>query len=70
MRQAQDVDFIDLLTKDGKLPLSRSDIEALISEPLSFAGNALLQCQAVLAKISPLLSRQPEAASYKAGQIL
>jgi adenylosuccinate lyase len=69
MRQAQDVDFIDLLTKDGKLPLERSEIESLISEPLSFAGNALLQCQAVLSKIPPLLSRQPEAASYKAGPI-
>lgn len=69
MRQAQDLDFIDLLTKDGKLPLSRSDIEALISEPLTFTGNAVMQCQAVLAKISPLLARQPEAASYKAGPI-
>jgi adenylosuccinate lyase len=69
MRQAQDVDFIDLLTSDGKLPLSRSEIEALISDPLSFAGNAVLQCQAVLSKISPLLARQPEAASYKARPI-
>ncbi len=69
MRQAQDIDFIELLTKDGKLPLSRSEIEALISEPLSFAGNAVLQCQALLAKISPLLARQPEASSYKAGPI-
>jgi adenylosuccinate lyase len=69
MRQAQDVDFIEILTSDGKLPLERSEIEALISEPLSFAGNALLQCQAVLAKISPLLSSRPEAASYKAGPI-
>ena len=69
MRQAQDIDFIELLTKDGKLPLSRSEIEALISQPLSFAGNAIAQCQALLAKISPLLSRQPEAASYKAGPI-
>jgi len=69
MKQAQDVDFIDLLTSDGKLPLSRSEIEALISDPLSFAGNAVLQCQAVLSKISPLLVRQPEAASYKAGPI-
>jgi len=69
MRQAQDVDFIELLTKDGKLPLSRIEIEALISQPLTFAGNAVLQCQALLAKISPLLARQPEAASYKAGPI-
>jgi adenylosuccinate lyase len=69
MRQAQDLDFIELLTSDGKLPLERSEIESLISEPLSFAGNALLQCQAVLAKISPLLARQPEAASYKARPI-
>jgi adenylosuccinate lyase len=69
MRQAQDIDFIELLTKDGKLPLSRSEIEALMSEPLSFAGNATAQCQAVLSKISPLLARQPEAASYKAGPI-
>jgi adenylosuccinate lyase len=69
MRQAQDVDFIELLTKGGKLPLSRSDIEALISDPLTFTGNALTQGQAVLAKISPLLARQPEAASYKAGLI-
>ena len=69
MRQAQDVDFIELLTNDGNLPLSRSEIEALISDPLSFAGNAVLQCQAVLSKISPLLSGQPEAASYKARPI-
>jgi adenylosuccinate lyase len=69
MRQAQDVDFIELLTSDGKLPLERSEIEALILQPLSFAGNAVLQCQALLAKISPLLSGQPEAASYKAGPI-
>jgi adenylosuccinate lyase len=69
MRQAQDFDFIELLTKDGKLPLSRSEIEALISQPLSFAGNATAQSQAVLSKISPLLARQPEAASYKARPI-
>ena len=69
MRQAQDVDFIELLTKDGKLPLSQSEIEALISQPLSFAGNAIAQCQAVLAKISALLSGQTEASSYKARPI-
>ena len=49
--------------------LSRSEIEALISQPLSFAGNALTQCQALLAKISPLLARWPKAASYKARPI-
>jgi len=69
MRQAQEVDFVDLLTKDGKLSLSRSEIEALISQPLSFTGNTVIQCQALLAKISPLIARQPEAASYKAGPI-
>jgi len=69
MREAKDADFIDLLTRDGKLPLIRSEIEALISDPLSFAGNAMAQCQAVLAKISPLLARQPEASSYKGQQI-
>jgi adenylosuccinate lyase len=70
MRQAQDVDFIDLLIKDGKLPLSRNEIESLIFEPLSFAGNAVLQCQAVLAKITFLLAKWPQPSSYKAGQIL
>jgi len=69
MREAKDADFIDLLTRDGKLPLSRSEIEALISDPLSFAGNAMAQCQAVLAKISPLLARHPEVSSYKGQQI-
>ena len=69
IRQAQNVDFIELLTGDEKLPLNRNEIESLISQPLSLVGNAATQCDAVLAKISLLLANQPEASRYVAGEI-
>jgi len=69
MREGRGEDLIALLVEDGKMPLSKVELEALIADPLSFAGNSVAQCEAVLAKISPLLAQEPKASSYEAGQI-
>jgi adenylosuccinate lyase len=63
-RQGQSANLIAELANDNRLPLNEAELNNLISKPLDFAGLALEQCDAVLAKINAVTESHPAAASY------
>ncbi|HEX6148443.1 adenylosuccinate lyase [Nocardioides sp.] len=71
MRQGQAAnDVFDRLAADERLGLSRSDIDALVSDPISFTGAAVAQTQVVVRAVEQLVARHPHAAAYSPGAIL
>jgi adenylosuccinate lyase len=63
-------DLFDRLAADGRLGLSRAEIDALVADRGSFVGAASAQVQAVAAKISAVVDRHPEAGRYAPAPIL
>jgi len=63
-------DLLDRLAADERLPLDRVDLEALLSQRLSFTGLAEQQIAAVLDRIAAVTSEHPAAAGYRPGAIL
>jgi adenylosuccinate lyase len=63
-------DLLDQLAADPRLGLSRTELEALIAEPLSFTGAAASQVRAVADRVATVVDRFPDAASYRPGDIL
>jgi adenylosuccinate lyase len=61
---------LDRLANDSRLGLTRSDLDALLSQPLEFTGAAQGQVAGVAAKVSTLLAATPEAATYRPEPIL
>jgi adenylosuccinate lyase len=65
-----DNDLFDRLAADSRLGLSRDDLAALVSEPLSFTGAATAQVAAVVEQIEAITAKYPEAAAYDPSPIL
>ncbi len=65
-----DNDLLDRLAADERLPLNRSDLDALLADRLSFTGLAERQTAAVIDRIDQLRARHPVAAGYRPGDIL
>ena len=65
-----DNDLVDRLAADDRLPLSKSDLERLLADPLGFTGMAAEQVAAVLTKIAAVTKLHPVAAGYRPGAIL
>ncbi len=65
-----DNDLLDRLAADERLPLNRSDLDALLADRLSFTGLAERQTAAVLDRIDQVRARHPVAAGYRPGDIL
>jgi adenylosuccinate lyase len=63
-------DLFTRLAADPRLPLTRPDIDALVSDPSGFIGTAGDQIDAVLARIAPIVSARPDAAGYRPPPIL
>ena len=63
-------DLTARLGADERLPLSQAELDALMSDPLSFTGVASAQVAAVLEKIAAVAAEHPEAAKYSPGAIL
>ena len=63
-------DLLDRLAADERLPLDRVDLEALLSQRLSFTGLAEQQVAAVLDRIAAVTAEHPAAAGYRPGAIL
>jgi adenylosuccinate lyase len=68
-RNGKPSDLIQAIADDSRIPLSHGELTELISSPLSFAGMAQEQCDAVIAKISAITKAHPEAASYRPASI-
>lgn len=68
--QAADNTMIEDLAGDSEFPLDRSAIDALLGEPIEFAGLAPQQVERVLVRISELLESDPDAATAATEPIL
>jgi adenylosuccinate lyase len=63
-------DLFDRLATDGRLGLSRAEIDALVADRVSFVGAASAQVTAVAARVAAVVDDHPEAAAYVPGPIL
>ncbi len=59
-----DNDLVDRLADDSRLPLDRTDLDALLVGRLSFTGAAAAQITAVVAEVESIVARHSEAATY------
>lgn len=63
-------DLFERLAGDERLALTASDLEAIVSEPISFVGNAIGQVAAFATRVAELAAEDPDAARYRPGEIL
>jgi adenylosuccinate lyase len=65
-----DNDLFDRLAADGRLGLSRAEIDALVADPRAFAGAAPEQVRAVAERVAAVVAVHPVAAGYGPAPIL
>jgi adenylosuccinate lyase len=63
-------DLLDRLAADERIPLDKPELLALLSDPLSFTGNARAQVDEVLERIAAVMAGFPDAAGYTPAGIL
>ncbi len=63
-RAAADNDLFDRLAADGRLRLSRAEIDDLVADGSAFVGAAGDQIAAVVAAVEEIVARHPDAAAY------
>lgn len=63
-------DLFDRLAADPRLPLDRSELDALITNPLELAGVAQQQVARIVDAVERIASEHPEAAGYQPGPVL
>ncbi|PZS14433.1 MAG: adenylosuccinate lyase [Pseudonocardiales bacterium] len=63
-------DLLDRLADDSRLPLDRADLDVLLADRLPFTGAAAEQTAAIVTQVATLVSRHPDAATYRPGPIL
>jgi adenylosuccinate lyase len=63
-------DLFARLAADSRLGLTRSELDALLAEPLSFTGAARAQVASVVASVDLVLASDPAAATYAPEPIL
>jgi adenylosuccinate lyase len=69
MREGKKNTLLDDLAADDRLPLDRAALNALISDPIEFTGEARQQVARVVSRIGAITSAHPAAAQYKPGSI-
>ncbi len=62
--------LLERLASDGRLELSFEELQGLIAQPLEFTGAAQAQVAAVAQQVSALVTRTPQADSYRPEPIL
>ena len=67
---AVDNDLFDRLADDGRLRLTRADIDALVADRAAFVGAAPEQVDAVVARIDDIVADHPEASAFTPSPIL
>ena len=65
MREGKANTLLDSLAADARLPLDRAALDALISQPIEFTGDARQQIARVVSRIDAITSAHPAAAQYK-----
>jgi adenylosuccinate lyase len=69
MREGKNNTFLEDCAADDRLPLDRTELELLISEPIKFTGEARHQVSRMVARIVEVASAHPAAAKYKPNAI-
>ena len=67
---APENDLFDRLAADGRLGLSRAEIDTLVADRTAFVGAAQAQVRAVTSRITTVVTAHPEAATYTPPPIL
>ena len=65
MREGRANTLLDALADDARIPLDRKALDALISQPIEFTGDARQQIARVVDRIDAITSAHPAAAQYK-----
>jgi len=65
MREGKANTLLEALAADNRLPLDRAALDALISQPIEFTGDARQQIARVVDRIDAITSAHPAAAQYK-----
>jgi adenylosuccinate lyase len=65
-----DNDLFDRLAADGRLRLSRSEIDALVADRAAFVGAAPAQVAAIADRVAAIVAEHPDAAKYSPAPIL
>ena len=65
MREGRANNLLDALAADARIPLDRAALDALISQPIEFTGDARQQIARVVSRIDAITSAHPAAAQYK-----
>jgi adenylosuccinate lyase len=63
-------DLFDRLADDGRLQLSRAEIDALVADRGAFVGAAPAQVRAVADRVSRVVADHPQALGYTPAPIL
>ena len=69
IRQGLPNSMIDAIAADPRIPLNKAQLEALLSSPLEFTGDAMAQTTRVINRIAAIASVHPEAAKYRPASI-
>jgi adenylosuccinate lyase len=69
MREGKENTLLADLAADDRLPLDRSTLDALISNPIDFTGDARQQVARILVRIDAITSTHKVAAQYKPASI-
>ena len=69
MREGKSNTLLDALANDTRLPLDREALDALLSDPIEFTGDARQQVARVVSRIEAITSAHPAAVQYKPGSI-
>jgi adenylosuccinate lyase len=64
MREGLKNTLLDDLAQDSRLPFDRAELDALISKPIEFTGEAREQISRIVARISAVTAAHPAAAKY------
>jgi adenylosuccinate lyase len=63
-------DLFDRLAADGRLQLTRAEIDALVADRKAFIGTAPAQVRAIAARVATIVAAHPDAAKYAPAPIL
>ncbi|GIF08029.1 adenylosuccinate lyase [Actinoplanes siamensis] len=63
-------DLFDRLAEDGRLGLTRAEIDTLVADRAAFVGAAPAQVRAVAERVAGIVERHPSAAAYAPAPIL
>jgi adenylosuccinate lyase len=69
MREGHENNLLDAIASDDRIPFTRSELDALIGNPIEFTGDAREQVSRVVAKVEVIAKKYPSASTYKPGSI-